>query len=67
MYVDTIIQILQASNILDKVYAKSVILEGKLSSAYMQAAVGNNYENIKSAYVNFRNFLKNFANNKNVY
>ena len=35
MVVDTTSQRLQASNILDNVYAKSVILEGELSLAEM--------------------------------
>ena len=53
MVVDTISQTLQVNNILDNVYVKSVILEGELSSAEMQAAVSNNYGNIQSAFVNF--------------
>ena len=44
MDVDTTSQRLQASNKLNNVLiAKSVILEGELSSAEMQAVVGNNY------------------------
>ena len=46
MDVENINQRLQASNILDNVYAKFVILEGDLSSAEIQAAVGNNYGNL---------------------
>ena len=47
MDVDDSIQRVQASNMLDNVYAKSVILEGELSSAEMQAAVGNKLCNAK--------------------
>ena len=43
-------QRLQASNILDNVYAKSVILEEELSSAEIQAAVGNKYGKLQSAF-----------------
>ena len=55
MDVNTIIQTLQASKTLDNVYAKPVILEEKLSSAEMQAAVSNNCGKIQSAFVNIRN------------
>ena len=65
MDVDTPIQALQARCILDNFYPKSVILEGELSSAKMQAVVGNNYEKIQFALNNFRNILKKkLANNK---
>ena len=65
MDVDTTSQRLQASNILDNVYAMSVILEGKFFSAEMQAAVGNNYEKQESAFNNFPNILKKkLASNK---
>ena len=46
MNVDTTSQRLQASNILDSIYTKFVILEEELSSAEMQPAVGNNYEKL---------------------
>ena len=41
MHVDTTSQKLQAKNIFVNVYAKSVILEGELSSAEIQTAAGN--------------------------
>ena len=47
-----------SSNILDYIYSKSVILEGELSSAEMQAIIGNNYGKLLSAFNNFRNILK---------
>ena len=50
MDVDTTSQRLHASNILDNVYEKSVILEGKLSSAEMQAAIGNKYGKLQIAF-----------------
>ena len=59
MVVDTTSQRLQATNILDNVYAKSVILEWELSSAEMQAAVGNNYEKLQFTFNNFLNIFKN--------
>ena len=58
MDVDTTSQKLQAIDILDNVYAKSIILEGELSSGKNQAAVGNNYENLQFAFMNFQNILK---------
>ena len=58
MNVDTTGQRLQASNILFNFYTKSFILEGELSSAEMQAAVGNNYGKLKFALNNFRIILK---------
>ena len=58
MDVDTISQTLQASKTLDYVYAKTVILEGELSYAEMQAAVSNNNGKIQSAFINFGNILK---------
>ena len=58
MDVDTTSQKLQANNILDDVYAKSVNLEGELSSAEMQADVSNNYGKLQSAFNKFRNILK---------
>ena len=51
-------QRLQASNILDNVYVKSVIQEEELSWARMQMLVGNNYAEIQPA---FNNFLNNLA------
>ena len=53
MGVDTISQSLKACNILNNVYAKSVIVDGELSSAEIQAVVGNNYGNLQSAFNNF--------------
>ena len=58
MNVDTTSQKLQSSNILDNVYATSVILEKELSSAEMQTVVGNNYGKLQSAFNNFQNILK---------
>ena len=43
MDVDTNSQTLQTNKTLDNVYAKSVILEGKMSSVEMQAAVSYIY------------------------
>ena len=57
MDVDITIQRLQSSNILDNFYAKSVILEGELSSAEIQAAVGNNYGKVQFAFNNFQTIL----------
>ena len=54
MDIDTTTQRLKTSNILDNIYAKSVILEGELSSAEIQAVVFNKYGKIQSAFVNFR-------------
>ena len=51
-------------DILYNIYPNSVILEGELSSAEIQAAVGNNYGKLQSAFNNFRNTLKKIANNK---
>ena len=67
MDVDTIIETLQASKTLDNVYAKSLILDGELSSAEMQAAVFNNYGKIQSAFINFRNIKKTVLTTKSVY
>ena len=64
MDVDTTSQKLQASNILDYVYTKSVIMEGELSSAEMQDVVVNNYGEIQSAFNHFRIILKKLASNK---
>ena len=55
MDVDTVSQRLQASNILENVYATSVILEGELSSVEMQAAVSNSYGKLQSGFNNFQN------------
>ena len=55
MNVDTTSQRLQASNMFDNVYAKSVILEGELSSAEMQVYVGNNYGKLQFLFNNFPN------------
>ena len=46
---------LQANTIFNNVYAKSVILEGELSSAEMQAAAGNKNGKVQSAFNNFQN------------
>ena len=54
MAVDTTSQRLQTSNILDNFYAKSVILDENLSSAEMQADVGNNYGKLQFTFNNFR-------------
>ena len=56
MGVDTTNQRLQASNILNNVYAKSVILEGELSSAELQVFISNNYGKLQFAFVNLRIF-----------
>ena len=65
MDVDTTSNWLQASNILDNIYATSVILKGKMSSAEMRAAVGNNYGKLQLAFNNFQNIMKKkLANNK---
>ena len=53
MDVDTTSQRLQVSNILENVYATSVILERELSSAEMETAVGNNYGNLQFAFNKF--------------
>ena len=58
MDVDTTNQRLQASDILDNVYAKSVILKGELSSVEMQAAVGNKYGKLHFVFNRFRHILK---------
>ena len=57
MGVDTTSQRSQVSNILDNVYATSVILEGK-SSEEMEADVGNNYGKLQFAFHNFQNIMK---------
>ena len=65
MDVDTTSQRLQAINILNNAYAESIILEGELSSAEMQAAVGKNYGKLLFTFDNFRNMLKkNFPKTK---
>ena len=52
-------QILQANNILNNDYTKSVILEGELSLAEMQVAAGKNKNGKqRSAFKNFQNNLK---------
>ena len=55
---------LQARNILHNVYATSVILEEELSSTEMHAAVDNNNGKLQTAFNNFQNILKIFANKK---
>ena len=54
-------QRLQASNIPDDFYAKSVILREELSSAEMETAVSNNYGKPQSAFDNIQNMLKNLS------
>ena len=58
MNVDTTSQSLQASSIFDNRYATSVILEGQLSLAEMQGAVGYSYGKLNSACNNFKNNVK---------
>ena len=58
MDVDTTSKRLQDSNILDNVYARSVILEGELYTAEMQAAIGNNYGNLQITFNNFKSIMK---------
>ena len=48
-------QMLQAIDILEHVYATSVILEGEFSSAEIQDTVGNNYGKLQPAFNNFQN------------
>ena len=55
---DENMQRLQGSNVLDNDYANYVILEGELSSAEMQDAIGNNYIKLQSVFNNNRNILK---------
>ena len=58
---------LHPSNILNKVYAKSVIMEGELSSTEIQAAVSNNCEKLQYAFNNFQNIMtKNLPTIKSV-
>ena len=64
MDVDTTGQRLQASKFIDNFYAKSVILEGELSSAEIQADVGNNYGKLQFGFDNFRIIKKILSNNK---
>ena len=66
MVVCTISQTLEASKTLYNVYAKSFILEEKLFSAEMKAALSNKYGKIQSAFVNFRNILKKVSNKKSI-
>ena len=61
MDVDTSSQRLQVSNIVDNVYAKYVILKGKLSSTEIQLVITDKYGKIQ---VYFRNILKKLVNNK---
>ena len=58
MDVDIVSQTLQTSKTVDNVYAKSVILEGELSSTEMQAGVSGKYGKILSDFVTFQIFLK---------
>ena len=58
MDVDTTSERLQASNTLHNVYAKSVVPEGELSSAELQAAVFKNYGKLQFATNNFQNIIK---------
>ena len=66
MDVNTISQRSLARNVLDNVYAMSIVLEGEMYSAEMQAAVGNNYKKLQSVFNNFQNLLKTVANKKSV-
>ena len=54
----TSIQPSQATSILDDFYTKSVIFGGELCSAEMQAAAGNNFGKLKSAFENFQQIFK---------
>ena len=58
MDVDTTSHRLQGSNILDNVYANSVILKGELSSTEIPAVVGNN----EGKLITSNNFQKVSAN-----
>jgi len=58
---------LQASNILNNEYANSVILEVELSSAEMQAVVGNNYGKLQFTFNKLRNILKKPYKQQKVY
>ena len=60
----TSIQTSQATSILDDFYTKSVIFGGELCSAEMQAAAGNNFGKLKSAFENFQQILKKHARSK---
>ena len=53
-----LILLVKGYNILDNVYARSVILEGELFSAEMQAVVGNNYGKLQFAFNNFQSIIK---------
>ena len=66
MDVDTTSQRLQASNILDNVYAKYVILEVKLSSAEIHVDAGENYGKLQFAFNDFRNILKQICQQQKV-
>ena len=66
MDVDITSKKLQAINTLVNVYAKSVILEGELSSAEIQAPVGNNYGKLQPALCKFQNILKITCQHKKV-
>ena len=46
------------------ILAKSVILKGELSSAEMQATVGNNYGKLQFAFNNLNYFENKLSNNK---
>ena len=59
-------QRLQASNILDNVYTMSVILEGQMSSAEVQTAVGKNDGKLQFAFNNFQNILKQTCHQQKV-
>ena len=57
MDVSTNNQSLQATNIIDNIYTKSVRLEGELSSAETQTGSGNNYEKLQLAFLKFNNIF----------
>ena len=48
-------------------FTQSVILEGELSSAEMQADVGNNYGNLQFAFNNFQSIMKKTCQQQNVF
>ena len=67
MYVETISQTLLASKTLHNVYAKSVILEGELSSAEMLAAVSKTMKRYNPLLLTLKLFRKILLTTKSVY
>ena len=57
---------LQATNISDNIYTKSVILEGELWSAETQVAPGSNYGKLQTAFLNFQNTYKRTSEQQTV-